>query len=101
MLFPDDVARFTVLSKLVDRWVLRNWRVLRRALAPSRSSPLDRITAADPEGADMEFLVTMTTHVPDGTSKEAVRDVRTREAAHSRELAAEGHLLRLWRHARA
>jgi muconolactone delta-isomerase len=45
----------------------------------------------------MEYLVTMTTHVPDGTSDEAVGDVRTREAAHSRDLAAQGHLLRLWR----
>jgi muconolactone delta-isomerase len=45
----------------------------------------------------MEFLVTMTTHVPDGTSEAAVQDVRTREAAHSSELAAQGHLLRLWR----
>ena len=38
----------------------------------------------------MEFLVTMTTHVPDGTSDAAVEDVRAREAAHSRELAAQG-----------
>jgi muconolactone delta-isomerase len=45
----------------------------------------------------MEYLVTMTTHVPDGTPAEAVDDVRAREAAHSRELAAQGHLLRLWR----
>jgi muconolactone delta-isomerase len=45
----------------------------------------------------MEYLVTMTTHVPDGTPEEAVQDVRTREAAHSRELADQGHLLRLWR----
>ncbi len=45
----------------------------------------------------MEYLVTMTTHVPDGTPAEAVDDVRGREAAHSRELAAQGHLLRLWR----
>ena len=28
----------------------------------------------------MEYLVTMTTHVPDGTPAEAVDDVRTREA---------------------
>jgi muconolactone delta-isomerase len=41
--------------------------------------------------------VTMTTHVPDGTPDAAVDDIRAREAAHSRELAAEGHLLRLWR----
>jgi len=45
----------------------------------------------------MEYLVNMTTHVPDGTPEQAVQDIRTREAAHSRELAAAGHLLRLWR----
>ena len=45
----------------------------------------------------MEYLVIMTTRVPDGTPEEAVQDIRTREAAHSRELAAQGHLLRLWR----
>jgi muconolactone delta-isomerase len=45
----------------------------------------------------MEFLVAMTTHVPDGTSEAAVKDIRAREAAHSRVLAAQGHLLRLWR----
>src|SRR3954465_2113543 len=39
----------------------------------------------------------MTTRVPDGTSEDAVDDIRTREAARSRELAAQGHLLRLWR----
>jgi muconolactone delta-isomerase len=45
----------------------------------------------------MEYLVIMTTRVPDGTSAEAIDDIRTREAAHSRELASQGHLLRLWR----
>src|SRR5215472_12869687 len=45
----------------------------------------------------MEYLVTMTTHVPDGTAEEAVEGVRAREAAHTRELAAQGHILRLWR----
>jgi muconolactone delta-isomerase len=45
----------------------------------------------------MEYLVTMTTRVPDGTSDDTVDAVRAREAARSRELAAEGHLLRLWR----
>lgn len=45
----------------------------------------------------MEYLVTMTTNVPDGTSDQAVADIRAREAAHSRELAMHGHLLRLWR----
>jgi muconolactone delta-isomerase len=48
-------------------------------------------------GFAMEYLVTMTTHVPDGTPDTAVQDIRNREAAHSLELAAEGHLRRLWR----
>jgi muconolactone delta-isomerase len=45
----------------------------------------------------MEFLLTMTTRVPDGTASETVDSVRAREAAHTRELAAQGHVLRLWR----
>src|SRR5476649_2808684 len=45
----------------------------------------------------MEYLVTMTTLVPEGTAEETVQEIRSREAARSRELAAEGHLLRLWR----
>jgi muconolactone delta-isomerase len=45
----------------------------------------------------MEYLVTMTTHVPEGTPEQAVDDVRAREAARSGELVAQGHLLRLWR----
>ncbi len=45
----------------------------------------------------MEYLVSMTTHVPNGTSEEAVDDIRAREARRSRELAAQGSLLRLWR----
>jgi muconolactone D-isomerase len=38
----------------------------------------------------MEYLVTMTTHVPAGTPPESVDDVRAREAAHTRELAEQG-----------
>lgn len=45
----------------------------------------------------MEYLVTMTTQVPDGTPDEAVQEVRRREAVRSSELAGQGHLLRLWR----
>jgi muconolactone delta-isomerase len=45
----------------------------------------------------MEYLVTMTTHVPEGTPGTAVDDIRAREAAHTRELAAQRHVLRLWR----
>ena len=45
----------------------------------------------------MEYLVAMTTKVPDGTSEEDVQDTRAREAVRARELATAGHLLRLWR----
>jgi muconolactone delta-isomerase len=45
----------------------------------------------------MEYLVTMTTHVPDGTSEQEVSNVRARESAHSAGLVAQGHLLRLFR----
>lgn len=47
--------------------------------------------------ASMEYLVTMTTQVPHGTPDSAVDEIRSREAARSRQLAAEGSLLRLWR----
>jgi muconolactone delta-isomerase len=45
----------------------------------------------------VEYLVTMTTRVPDGTTEAEVADVRAREAAHSAELAEQGQLVRLWR----
>jgi muconolactone delta-isomerase len=49
------------------------------------------------EAPTMQYLVTMMTYVPAGTSDEAVAEVRTREAVHSRDLAERGALLRLWR----
>jgi muconolactone delta-isomerase len=45
----------------------------------------------------VEYLVTMSTHVPEGTAKAEVDDMRAREARRSKTLAAQGHLLRLWR----
>jgi len=45
----------------------------------------------------MEFLIEMTTHIPAGMFDDSIEDVRAREAARSRELAAQGTLLRLWR----
>jgi muconolactone delta-isomerase len=45
----------------------------------------------------MEYLVTMTTHVPDGVPASEVDAVRAREAAHTAELAGQGRVLRLWR----
>ncbi|MER7702431.1 muconolactone Delta-isomerase family protein [Kitasatospora sp. NPDC097605] len=44
-----------------------------------------------------EFLVEITTTVPEGTTPEEVDRRRAAEAARARELAAAGHLTRLWR----
>jgi muconolactone delta-isomerase len=45
----------------------------------------------------MEFLVDMVTTVPAGVTEPEIDAIRTREAARSRDLTAQGHLLRLWR----
>jgi hypothetical protein len=42
----------------------------------------------------MDFLATMTTHVPQGTTEDTVAEVRQREAAHSHKLAERGSLRR-------
>jgi muconolactone delta-isomerase len=45
----------------------------------------------------MEYLVTMTTQVPNRVTESEVANVRAREAAHTHDLAIEGRILRLWR----
>ncbi|WP_256639366.1 muconolactone Delta-isomerase family protein [Streptomyces murinus] len=44
-----------------------------------------------------EFLVEITTSVPAGVTDEQVTERRAAEAVRARELAATGHLARLWR----
>ncbi|MFF7753178.1 muconolactone Delta-isomerase family protein [Streptomyces sp. NPDC007971] len=44
-----------------------------------------------------EYLVEITTTIPEGTTPEEVDRRRTSETARARELAADGHLARLWR----
>ncbi|MFF7990580.1 muconolactone Delta-isomerase family protein [Kitasatospora xanthocidica] len=44
-----------------------------------------------------EFLVEITTAVPEGTAPDEVDRRRAAEAVRARELAAAGHLARLWR----
>ncbi|MER5406263.1 muconolactone Delta-isomerase family protein [Streptomyces sp. NPDC002769] len=44
-----------------------------------------------------EFLVEITTTIPEGTSQDEVDRRRAAEAVRARELAATGHLARLWR----
>jgi muconolactone D-isomerase len=45
----------------------------------------------------MEFLVEITTTVPEGTDPAEVDRRRTAEAVRAKDLAAAGHLIRLWR----
>ncbi|MEU9449856.1 muconolactone Delta-isomerase family protein [Streptomyces sp. NPDC048277] len=44
-----------------------------------------------------EFLVEITTTVPEGTPQDEVDRRRAAEAVRAKELAASGHLARLWR----
>ncbi|MFJ8006012.1 muconolactone Delta-isomerase family protein [Streptomyces fagopyri] len=44
-----------------------------------------------------EFLVEITTTIPEGTSQDEVDSRRAAEAVRAGELAATGHLARLWR----
>ncbi|KQX81866.1 muconolactone Delta-isomerase family protein [Streptomyces sp. Root1310] len=44
-----------------------------------------------------EFLVEITTTVPEGTGQDEIDERRAAEAVRARELAASGHLARLWR----
>src|SRR5262245_5185063 len=68
-----------------------------RAFLPVARADRDGIGPRTFGGCAMQYLVTMTTHVPPGTPDDAVDDIRGREARRSRELAARGDLLRLWR----
>jgi muconolactone D-isomerase len=44
----------------------------------------------------VEFLITFTITVPEGTPGQTVDDTKAREAQRAHELAEQGHLLRLW-----
>ncbi|KJK33276.1 muconolactone delta-isomerase [Lentzea aerocolonigenes] len=44
-----------------------------------------------------EFIVEITTTIPDGTSQSEVDSRRALEAVRAKELAASGNLVRLWR----
>jgi muconolactone D-isomerase len=48
------------------------------------------------ESDKMEFLTNVTMNVPEGTLDATVEKMKKAEAARGAELAAQGHLLRLW-----
>jgi muconolactone delta-isomerase len=64
-------------------------------LTPHVPHPNDPALAA--RNAGTEFLTTFTISVPEGTPGQAVDDIEAREARRAKELAGQGHLLRLWR----
>jgi muconolactone delta-isomerase len=51
-------------------------------------------------GVALEFLVDLDVHVPPGTPQSEVRDRQKAESAAAAKLAADGHLVRLWRRPR-
>ena len=66
---------------------------VQEALARSALVPDDSDVKVATDGS----IITLTGHVRTWAEHDAVDDVRVREAARSRELAVQGHLLRLWR----
>jgi muconolactone delta-isomerase len=89
-LFAADDA--DELERLLASMPLRVWRTDEvTPLSPHSNDP-----ALSGPGSGQEFLITMTIAVPEGTSSAAVDDAMTREAQRARELAASGHLKRLW-----
>jgi muconolactone delta-isomerase len=89
-LFAADDA--DELERLLASMPLRVWRTDEvTPLSPHSNDP-----ALSGPGSGQEFLITMTIVVPEGTSSAAVDDAMKREAQRARELAASGHLKRLW-----
>jgi muconolactone delta-isomerase len=88
----DDAGQ---LGKVLTSMPLRVWRT--DEVTPLAPHPNDPPAPAAASGETMEFLTTFTTAVPAGTPDQAVREARAGEARRTRELAAEGHLVRLWR----
>ena len=72
---------------------LRVWRT--DQVTPLSPHPNDPVPAPPP--GPPEFLTTFTVVIPEGTPARTVDDTEAREADSARELARQGHLLRLWR----
>jgi muconolactone delta-isomerase len=80
------------LEQVLTSMPLRVWRTDEvTALSPHPNDP--GLHAKD--GAT-EFLATFTIAVPEGTPEQVVAETKEREAQRARELAGQGHLLRLW-----
>jgi muconolactone delta-isomerase len=77
---------------------LRVWR--RDEVTPLSPHPNDpenqALAAAKGTGRSAEFLTTFTISVPEGTPRQTVETTDALEAQRAKELAGQGHLLRLW-----
>ena len=86
------------LEEVLASMPLRVWRTDEvTPLSPHPNDPKNPALAAAKE-ADVftEFLTTFTISVPEGTPRSAVENTEAREAQRAKELAGQGHLLRLW-----
>src|ERR1700712_3889185 len=84
------------LEKVLESMPLRVWRTDEvTPLAPHPNDPGRE--AATVDRASTEFLTTFVVDVPSGTNASSVEEVTMREAERASQLAAEGHLIRLWR----
>src|SRR2546423_931111 len=81
------------LEEVLASMPLRVWRT--DEVTPLALHPNDPALPAGNAGT--EFLTTFTISVPEGTPGQAVDDTQAREARRAKELAGQGHLLRLWR----
>lgn len=86
----DDEA----LEKALASMPLRVWRT--DAVTPLGKHPNDPGHTTKTVSAGTEFLITMTVTVPPETPSDLVQETFVREAARAVDLAAQGHLLRLW-----
>jgi len=73
---------------------LRVWRT--DEVTPLPPHPNDPPPWANGPRPPVEFLVDLTTNVPAGTSGRTVEETKSHEAERAHELAAQGHLVRLW-----
>lgn len=93
-LFAADDER--QLDELLSSMPLSIWRTDEfTELGEHPNDPLRGGVLGRP-GRGPEFLVEMTVTVPSGTPGSAVEEAYAREATRARDLAARGHLVRLW-----
>ena len=85
------------LEKVLASMPLRVWRTDEPTpLSPHPNDPVALHPPSAPQPTGLEFLTTFTITVPDGTPSERVQDTLSREAQRARDLAEQGHLVRLW-----